>query len=80
MKAYIFKFLFEKLIPFSWINGNKTEISKYATFISSILLLATEFFPEYVPYLTQTQAIIATVLSLVGIQIGQEHKEIKAQG
>lgn len=77
MREWLFKQIFSKLIPFKWIDGHKTDIARIAAFISGLLLLAQEFFPEYLPFLTQGQLILTTILSLVGVEIGKAHREDK---
>ena len=80
MRKWLFEFLFKKIIPFKWIDGQKTSISRWAAFISALLLSGVELFPEYVPFITQGQALLATVLSLLGIELGKVHKGDKNEG
>ena len=79
MRAWLFRFIFKDLIPFKWIDGYKTEIARLAAFISALLVIAVEYFPEYVPMINQSQSFLLMLLSLWGIDIGKQHKELKAR-
>jgi len=77
MKNLIFKYVFEKWIPFRWINNHKTDISRVVTLVCSLAFVVGQYYPQYVPYISQTQAFVGTLLGLVGIEIGKMHKEVK---
>lgn len=80
MKRTLVRWFLEDTIPFKWIDGHKTEIARYATFSFAVLTLVAQYFPEYAPFITQGQAMLLTLLSLVGVEIGRSHKEAKAKG
>lgn len=74
----VFEFLFRKLIPFKWIDGHKTQIARISTTVFSVLTVVATIYPEYVDFISETQAAIGTLLSLVGIEIAKIDREIKS--
>ena len=79
MRQWLFKQLFENWIPFKWIDGNKTEIARWAAFALATLSVVAQFWPEYAPFVDAAQAKAGTILALVGVEIGRWHKEDKTQ-
>lgn len=77
MKKWLFNLMFRKLPILSWVDGHKTEISRYVTFISTIALLVAQFFPQYAGLITEGLAQLGVILGLVGIEIGKMDKEVK---
>ena len=77
MRSWLFKKIFSEWIPFKWIDGHKTDIARFAAFVSGVLVVVTQFFPEYAPFIDQGQAGIAALLSLLGIELGKLHKADK---
>ena len=80
MRTMIIRWLFEKFIPFKWINGHKTEISRWALFISTLFVIASQVWPEYSPAFVQGKELLMLALSVAGVEIGKIHKEIKNGG
>jgi len=79
MRAWLFQKFFSDWVPFKWIDGHKTDIARVATFVFAVLVVATEYYPEFVPFIDQFSAVMATVLGLFGIEVGKQHKELKGK-
>jgi hypothetical protein len=77
MKAKIMNFIFRRLIPFSFIDGHKTEIARYVTFVSAVLLIVARFFPQYAVLVDESNAAITMLLGIAGIEIGKMDAEVK---
>ena len=78
IRRWLFKQLFENIVPFKWINGNKTEIAKVALLLSAAIAAAQEIYPE-IPWVGQLDAQWAMLLSVLGIEVGRMHRADKKQ-
>jgi len=80
MKKWLFEFLFEDMPIIKWLNGHKTELSRAVMFLSAVIKALQLWFPEYSPVSPEVfDAQVAMLLSLIGIQVGQMHKEVKGE-
>lgn len=74
MKEWLMKLVFEKMFPLKWLDGYKTQLSQFVTFLSAALYLLVEHYPTYSSLVTPAQAGIATICGLIGVTLGQAHK------
>jgi hypothetical protein len=82
MRKWIFEWLFSKLPPFSWINGNKTQVAEGFAYVFAIIWALQEIHTQFglgVESLHWLNAQMGVLASLLGVEIGRKHKEDKGE-
>lgn len=77
IRAWLFKQLFQRWIPFKWVDGHKTDISRFFQFVSGLFLLVQTQFPELAAHVDQGTALLTFIASTLGVEIGKVHADDK---
>lgn len=79
LKKFIYKKVLSEWVPFSWIDGHKKQIARWAAFISAVLMAGEAYLPEYTIFDMLNNQLLA-ILSLLGISLAEAHDEAKEEG